>query len=139
MRYEAEHMKTGKKVRVYWNLHKKCFSVISLEKEKKGLVVAHVNQLNLDSPVFKVSEKGRQRVLIEKKKNVHAYVKGTVAPLEGLQRKKLFIRCFQTACYEPYTMESFETFPDETPIYEAPHVIFRKGELFVSRRRKYQP
>ena len=42
MRYEAEYMKTGQKVRVYWNLHKKCFSVMSLEKEKKGLVVAHV-------------------------------------------------------------------------------------------------
>ena len=127
----------GKKVEVYRNLHKNCFSI-----RQNGKVVDYVysgQELHLTDVEFRVQPAGRERVRREKKKNVHAYVKGTVAPLEGLQRKKLFIRCFQTACYEPYTMESFETFPDETPIYEAPHVIFRKGELFVSRRRKYQP
>jgi len=127
----------GKKVEVYRNLHKNCFSI-----RQNGKVVDYLyydRELHLTDVEFRVQPAGRERVRREKKKNVHAYVKGTVAPLEGLQRKKLFIRCFQTACYEPYTMESFETFPDETPIYEAPHVIFRKGELFVSRRRKYQP
>ena len=101
MRYEAEHMKTGKKVRVYWNLHKKCFSVISLEKEKKGLVVAHVNELNLDNPVFKVSEKGRQRVLREKKKNVHAYVEGTITSTTS--------SIVEQIKYNPYKLPFFHT------------------------------
>ena len=101
MRYEAEYMKTGQKVRVYWNLHKKCFSVMSLEKEKKGLVVAHVNELNLDNPVFKVSEKGRQRVLKEKKKNVHAFVEGTIT-------KKVSPIAEQIK-YNPYRLPFFHT------------------------------
>jgi len=127
----------GKKVEVYRNLHKNCFSI-----RQNGKVVDYLysgQELHLTDVEFRVQPAGRERVRREKKKNVHAYVKGTVAPLGGLQRKKLFIMCFQTVSYEPYTMESFETFPDETPIFEAPHVIFKKGELFVSRHRKYQP
>ena len=126
----------GETVEIYRNLHKKCFSI-----RKNGKVVDYLyadQELHLVDVKFRVQPAGRERVRREKKKNVHAYVKGTVAPLGGLQRKKLFIICFQTACYEPYTMESFETFPDETPIFEAPHVIFKKGKLYVSRHRRLE-
>ena len=126
----------GETVEIYRNLHKKCFSI-----RKNGKVVDYLyddQELHLVDAKFRVQPAGRERVRRENKKNVHAYVKGTVAPLGGLQRKTLFTMCFQTASYEPYTMESFETFPDETPIFEAPHVIFKKGRLYVSRHRKYQ-
>lgn len=126
----------GKKVEVYRNLHKNCFSI-----RHNGKVIGYLysgQELHLMDAKFRVQPAGRDRVRRENKKNVHAYVKGTVGALGGLQRKKLFTMCFQTASYEPYTMESFETFPDETPIFEAPHVIFKKGRLYVSRHRKYQ-
>ena len=121
-------------VEVYRNLHKKCFSV-----RHKGKVIDYVKddeELHLTDVKFRVQPAGCARVRREKRKNVHAYVKGTITPLGGLQRKKLINMCFQTASYNPYTMVSFQTFPDETPIYEAPHVIFRKGKLYVSRHRK---
>ena len=64
------------KVFIYFNLHRKCFSVKALEGAKKGRVVAHVNDAIVYNPTFKVSEAGRQRVLRERKKNVHAGVVG---------------------------------------------------------------
>jgi hypothetical protein len=64
------------KVFVYFNLHKRCFSIKSLEGAMKGRVIAHRDQALLFDAKFKVSEAGRQRVLKEKRKNVHAGVVG---------------------------------------------------------------
>jgi hypothetical protein len=64
------------KVFVYFNLHKKVWSVRALEGERKGRVVAHSDVVHLLNAKPKVSEAGRQRVLLEKRKNVHAGVVG---------------------------------------------------------------
>ncbi len=66
------------KVFVYWNLHRKCWSIKSLAGTFKGKVFAHARELDLANVVFKVSEAGRQRVLREGKKNVHAGAVGTL-------------------------------------------------------------
>ena len=63
------------RVMVYWNLHKKCFS---LKSTKTGKVVAHRQQVTVFNATTKVSEAGRQRVLREKRKNVHAGIVGNV-------------------------------------------------------------
>jgi hypothetical protein len=64
------------KVFVYFNLHRKCFSIKALEGKNKGRVVAHRDDVLLFDATFKVSEAGRQRVLRERKKNVPAGVVG---------------------------------------------------------------
>jgi hypothetical protein len=64
------------KVFVYFNLHKKVWSVKALEGPNKGRVVAHRNALSLYHCTFKVSEAGRQRVIREQRKNVHAGIVG---------------------------------------------------------------
>ena len=66
-------LKDGMKVRVYFNLHKKVWSV---QCSKTRLVIAHLEDLTLEQVCFKVSESGRQRVLREKAKNVHAFATG---------------------------------------------------------------
>lgn len=66
------------KVFVYWNLHKHCWSIKALEGPDKGRVIAHAASWSVDRPIFKVSEAGRQRVLREQRKNVHAGVVGTL-------------------------------------------------------------
>lgn len=63
-------------VSVYFNYHRKCFSVRSEEGENKGLVVGYADFIFVEDAVFKVSEAGRQRVLREKQKNIHAFVRG---------------------------------------------------------------
>lgn len=65
------------KVFVYFNLHKKCFSIKALEGDMKGRVIAHRDSVVLFNATFKVSQAGRERVLREKRKNVHAGVCGT--------------------------------------------------------------
>jgi hypothetical protein len=89
----------GQKVFVYFNLHKKCFSVKDV---KTGLVVAHTDRIDLYDCNFKVSEAGRQRVLREQKKNVHAGVVGHYFE-EPIQSKL----SFKEATYNPYKYDSF--------------------------------
>jgi hypothetical protein len=43
----------AKPVKVYWNLHRDCFSV-----QQDGLVVCHADQVELRDVTFKVYEKG---------------------------------------------------------------------------------
>ena len=65
------------RVQVYWNLHKDCYSVVSC---KTGLLIQHTNgPIYLRDATFVVQPAGRERVLREKRKNVHAYVRGTLS------------------------------------------------------------
>lgn len=68
------------RVAVYYNLHRKCWSVQSRERDTYGRVLAHVGSLLLTDCQFVVRETGRQRVLREQRKNVHAFVVGTWDP-----------------------------------------------------------
>ena len=73
------------RVFVYYNLHKKTFSVKALDGSRKGRVVYHADEVLLSDCQFKVSEPGRQRVLSERRKNVHAGVVGTLEATTGEQ------------------------------------------------------
>jgi len=53
---------------VYWNLHKKCYSV-----RFRGRVIHRLDRLIGVNVTFRVSEAGRKRVLREQVKNVHAF------------------------------------------------------------------
>jgi hypothetical protein len=53
---------------VYWNLHKKCYSV-----RFRGRVIHHLDRLIGVNVTFRVSQAGRKRVLREQVKNVHAF------------------------------------------------------------------
>jgi hypothetical protein len=70
--------------RVYKNLHNGKWSI----KNKKGLVVGHADSVTMVLVEPTVSEAGRQRVIREKKKNVHAYMIGFVSRVSGFMRYK---------------------------------------------------
>ena len=61
------------RVKVYFNLNLDCLSVIDAET---GLLYCHAHRVELHNAKFRVQEAGRQRVLREKRKNVHAYIQG---------------------------------------------------------------
>ena len=84
----------GKKVKVYFNLHKKVLSVM-----EKGKVIAHVPEITLRDVKFKVSEAGRQRVLREQRKNVHAGLVGIVTEENFPEGDRV--------TYNPYLYDSF--------------------------------
>ncbi len=66
------------RVFVYRNLTNAVWSVRALNGPHTGKVVLHAVDVLLSDAQFKVSESGRQRVLLERQKNVHAGVVGTL-------------------------------------------------------------
>ena len=87
------------KVRVYRNLHKKCYS-IQAKINGSWRVIDHADSVTLVDVTFKVSQAGRERVLRERRKNVHAFVYGTIVqdpgPVTG-----------RRVSYNPYKADSF--------------------------------
>lgn len=91
------------KVRVYFNLHDRCYSI-----QHKGRVVAHLDQVLITDAKFQVGEGGRQRVLKETRKNVHAYVIG--------EMEVGFIKKGVEVTYNPYLYKNFVTEIDKKPV-----------------------
>lgn len=68
---------------VYFNLTRKVWSIKALDGPHRGRVVAHATYVQLRDVECRVSEAGRQRVLREKRKNVHAGLVGTLRHFDG--------------------------------------------------------
>lgn len=128
------------RVFIYYNLHRKCLSIKALEGMNKGRVVAHAEAVTLTDALFKVSESGRQRVLREKRKNVHAGVVGELYRAQGLRpvngrldvlllasltdTDKLLIHGNCTGItYNPYKYSSFVVRSTEAPVASATVVL----------------
>lgn len=109
---------------VYKNLHKDCWSAKST---KTGLLLFHCNSLLLKNATFKVSKKGRQRVLANRSKNVHAGVVGTVCIANYEEdRFKERVR------YNPYETETFIKACDKTQVTEELFAYFSNlGQVFI--------
>lgn len=113
----------GLKVKVYFNLHKKCFSV---KDYRTGLVIGHTNRVVLEDCEFRVSEAGRQRVIRERKKNVHAFVIGT---LKAWDDQSYWTAVNHVAYYNPYETSTFMV--DGEPIYRSEQVVLQDKKVFV--------
>lgn len=99
------------RVEVYFNLHKKTFSVRSA---KSGKVLLHTDEVHIENPEFVVRQSGRERVLREGKKNVHAFVRGDATFFRYTNRPML-----DTLTYNPYKYVSFVDKQTEEPVYKA--------------------
>lgn len=94
------------KVFVYWNLHKGLWSVKALSGPDKGRVVARVDKLTLANVTTRVSEAGRQRVLRERKKNVHAGIVGYTTITASFEDDLIQSKGRQIT-YNPYKNSTF--------------------------------
>ena len=99
------------RVEVYFNLHKKTFSVRSC---RTGRVIHHTDKVHIANPEFVVRKAGRERVLREGKKNVHAFVRGDVTFFNLMYHPTL-----DTLTYNPYKYASFVDKQTEEPVYKA--------------------
>lgn len=132
-------------VRVYFNLHTKLWSV---QDAKTRRVIGHASKLLIREARFVVSEAGRQRVLREQKKNVHAFVVGELEAAAWVN-ERIPSKCHYNAwdfcprsnrayakaarkygyavSYNPYKGSTFTVLasgisPEPLPIHEAPMV-----------------
>jgi hypothetical protein len=101
---------------VYFNLHRKVFSIKALEGPQRGRVIAHSATVALSNVTFKVSEAGRQRVLREKRKNVHAGVVGDYDPLVYGNSAEWR---GEAVSYNPYKAPTFVKRPSGEPVHTA--------------------
>jgi len=119
-RYKIDY---SKPVKVYRNLHKGCWSI-----KQNGLVKAHSDEINLFKCEFLVNEKNRQKVIKEKRKNVHAFVKGHLWNYFNLH----LVNLIKQASYNPYKRGSFFDVEDDLPLHEAYFVRAINGKLFYN-------
>ena len=127
----AQHIDPTKKVRVYPNLHKNCFSV-----KQDGLVRCHADHVTLENCHFIVSKAGQKRVRDEGRKNVHAFVEGVLADtreadaiVDGTKSDAEMDAGksdWQKAYYNPYTCDTFINQYDGSPLETA-----RFADLYV--------
>jgi len=92
------HIDPERPVFVYRNLHKKCLSV-----QQDGIVRCHVDNIVLEDAEFRVGKAGQRKVRLEKKKNVHAKVKGMVVE----NPNEILFLGWNEAYYNPYQTDYF--------------------------------
>jgi hypothetical protein len=110
------------RVDVYYNLRWKTYSI-----RHKGIVVQHADNVIIENAEYAVGKAGRKRVLKEKRKNVHAYVRGELlfAGNSAEDYYDTFIEkvneysAYETEVnYNPYKNETFIDYA-ELPIYRS--------------------
>ena len=124
----------SKPVEVYFNLHEKMFSI-----RQDGLVAQHLMHLDLQDVTFHVQPAGNARVRKEMRKNVHAYIKGMIAP----PNQTMSVTKLGELTYNPYKYKTFVWKETEEPIESAEwvsldceHVAFEDRKPIVKAWKK---
>jgi len=133
----------GDRVEVYRNLHNGCMSI-----RRDGKVVKHLQRwqsLFLEDVKFAVQPAGREKVRREGKKNVHAFVRGTIiAPSTMNHTTDVFQEeCNLWVTYNPYQNDTFVSYVSKllpsggsitefTPIHKATKVTLTQGYVYAS-------
>ena len=109
------------KVFVYWNLHRKVWSVKALDGPFKGRVFKHAEKITLRYATGKVSLAGNARVRREGKKNVHAGIVGFI----GARDPFVQIDDPISITYNPYKDTSFVQVTEDgsRPEWHGSHLV----------------
>jgi hypothetical protein len=107
------------RVEVYKNIRTGKYSARST---RTGVVIAREDVIMLKNVTFAVQPAGREKVRKEKKKNVHAFVRGELDVLDP--------KDFNTPVYyNPYLVDNFMVGDKE--IFEAPAVILNQEGVWI--------
>lgn len=100
--------------------------------------MAHADTVTLSDAEFVVNESGRQRVLKEKSKNVHAYVRGKITGIDLDDSMTKYPARFYNVGeaprkprqavaigYNPYKYSTFVNRSDESPVTESEKVVMK--------------
>ncbi|MBY0403208.1 MAG: hypothetical protein K2X66_04870, partial [Cyanobacteria bacterium] len=151
----------GDRLEIYYNLHRKCLSARGLDRNYRGRVVARPRGILLKKVRFVVQPKGRERVLREGRKNVHAFVRGILVQLnpslnvlnqwfsKGLSQSQIQSKQvtktetetideiaknnlrWRKVTYNPYKYQSFVDAETHQPIHQAELVYIQDKNIFV--------
>lgn len=120
---EGKTLVENQVVECYRNLHRQSFSI----KDKSSkLVVAHGDSFILDNVKVRISEVGRQRVIREKRKNVHSWLTGSFAGVEKMDTSNMV-----ELYYNPYKCESFMRMDNKEPVHDVSRVYFKDNKCWI--------
>ena len=136
----AEHASglAGSPRRVFccFNLHRRCYSLRALDGAERGRVIAHASQAQLSRVEFKVSQVGRERVIRERQKNVHAGVVGLLegyVPFQATDKASPLRkpRRAEKVTYNPYRYASFVRVSDEAALAGARRCVLTEEGVWA--------
>lgn len=113
---DQRRIDVGTKVRVHFHLRKKVFVIVPLEGEFKNKTVLYTDNLSLENVEFRVRESGRQRVLRERQKNIHAFAVGR---LQNFAKEHSLNQSGAYVNYNPYNNNSFVVEGTDIPVKSA--------------------
>jgi hypothetical protein len=135
------------RISAYFNLHRRLFSVRADSGPLRGRVIAHARAVIIDDASCHVSAAGRERVRREQRKEVHAFIRGTLVAVQDAKLTPYAknagvslpgdvgaVRMNEIAAqgagfgYDPYTEEGFSPRPQEA----APAPIQRADVALLS-------
>jgi len=108
---------------IYRNLHTGNFSI-----KYRGKVIDHQEIIMLYEVEFRVSERGRQRVLREKRKNVHA----TAAAKTWNYASEHNLDNWDEIYYNPYKTRTFVD-KDGMPIYRSDKILCQNNKIYIPK------
>lgn len=121
---------------IYFNLHKRCWSLKAertvqpgdrlFHPSVKGRVTGHADTVLAVNCTTKISESGRQRVIREKRKNVHAGIVCTTCIAEP-KPKFVTSELTQTMSYNPYKRGDFYDRDTGVTVTDPTYVLLRSG------------
>ncbi len=100
----------GQRVQVFRNLNLPGMLTV---RDPTGKLIGHLPEAHLEDVGFTVHESGRQRVLAEGRKNVHAWAHGKLVPAPEAPEYSV------GAGYNPRMAGSFLQFPEKSPLFRA--------------------
>lgn len=110
----------GQRVHAYYNIPKDTVSVRNTSRR----VILHRPRVILKDAEFRVSERGRRRVIEEQCKNVHAMV-------YGYWVEECPVDCSLAVRYNPYEDPFFKTVEEGERVEEAEWAIIHKNRCFI--------
>jgi len=130
------------RVEVFFNLHNQLWSVRALSGTHKGRVVGHAHTVLVRDARFVVQAGGRERVVREGRKNVHAFVRGDLEAVKWSNKAnamlprgsaqlvpwtsddtryaRFAVEAGQAVTYNPYRFSTFVDADALSPVYSAP-------------------
>ena len=121
------------RVEVYWNLHKKCWSV-----RHKGKVIDHAKSVYLQDVQWVVQPGGRDRVRRQGRKNVHAFARGTLLDANTYFDCHLEHSTLDVGVrYNPYLNDCFVTKTLGEPVPKSKYAALTS--IYTTHTNGYQP
>jgi hypothetical protein len=98
----------------------------------RGKVLEHVTEAFIVDVEFAVQPAGRAKVIEQKRKNVHAFVRGIQVRIPAHVIEEIFRTCdMEEVTYNPYIAGYFYRKRDSKPVFIADQVIIKNEKVYA--------